>query len=58
MADLDKLVDREGSIIKFIQKQARELFYGKTTPYEFPAWAQTALLFEHVMFLIQIFLKL
>lgn len=49
MADLDKLMDRKGSIINFIQKQAKSLYYGETTPYEFPAWAQTALLFEHTI---------
>lgn len=49
MADFDRLEDRKGSIINFIQKQATDLFYGETTPYDFPAWAQTALLFEHTI---------
>lgn len=40
MADFDKLVDRKGFIINFIEEQARDLFYGETTPYEVPAWAQ------------------
>ncbi|MFX0136068.1 MAG: hypothetical protein ACFFDN_20680 [Candidatus Hodarchaeota archaeon] len=49
MADLDNLVDKKGFIIHFIEEQARDLFYGETTPYDFPAWAQTALLFEHTI---------
>ena len=51
MADFDKLMDRKGLIINFIEDQARILFYEKTTPYEFPTWAQTALLFEHTIIL-------
>jgi len=49
MADFDKLMDRKGTILNFIEDQARDLFYGETTPYDFPAWAQTALLFEHAI---------
>lgn len=49
MAGFDKLMDKKGFIINFIEEQARGLFYGNTTPYEFPAWAQTALLFEHTI---------
>ena len=49
MAGFDKLADRKGFIIHFIEEQARGLFYGNTTSYEFPAWAQTVLLFEHTI---------
>ncbi len=49
MADFDKLMDRKRFIINLIEDQARVLFYKETTPYDFPAWAQTALLFEHIV---------
>ncbi len=49
MADFDKLMDRKRFIINLIEEQARILFYEETSPYDFPAWAQTALLFEHAI---------
>ena len=49
MADLDNLVHRKGAIINFIEEQAKSLYYGETTPYEFPSWSQAALLFEHTI---------
>ncbi len=49
MADFDKLSDRKGTIINFIEEQARELFYGGGTEYDFSLWIQAALLFEHLI---------
>ncbi len=49
MADFDKLSDRKGTIINFIEEQVRELFYGGGTEYDFSLWIQTALLFEHLI---------
>jgi len=49
MADFDKLSDRKGTIINFIEEQVRELFYGGGTEYDFSLWIQAALLFEHLI---------
>ena len=49
MADFDKLSDIKGGIINYIEEQARALLYQEVTPYDFSAWVQVALLFEHVI---------
>lgn len=49
MADFDKLSDTKGTIINFIEEEARKLFYDGGTEYDFSSWIQAALLIEKII---------
>ncbi len=49
MADNDHLSDAMGHIINFITDQVRDLFYRKTTEWNWSGWIQAALLLERAV---------